>query len=78
MKLCDYQITSKTTASGKALFECSACKHRSPAPTKKRCGLCAACGFHFGTIGHTLNCSELDDDERSVLAKLADLGRGRE
>lgn len=73
MKLCNYVEIEETTHSGKVLFECTTCKHRSPAPTRKRCGKCEACGFPFGTLGHTLNCTELDADEEVVLGELRSL-----
>lgn len=66
---CDYQPIADTTPSGKSLFECTACKHQSPAPTSKRCGLCPTCGYHFGTLGHTMNCTDLTDEERELLAR---------
>lgn len=71
MKLCDYRpLPDKTTASGKTLFRCDACGHESPAPTEKRCGRCSSCGNHFGTLGHVLNCQNLDEQETESLAKL--------
>lgn len=70
MRFCNYQPIDKTTASGKMLFRCTECQHESPAPTSKRCGLCPACGHHFGTLGHVLNCDELSDEENESLAKL--------
>ena len=78
---CDYKLIEETTPSGKSLFECARCEHRSPGPTMKRCGKCPTCGYHWGTLGHSLNCTAMspataDDPTLRSLAELVGYSEG--
>ena len=52
----DWNLTDKTSPSGKCIFRCDNCKWELTAPTNGPCGTCEDCNLPLGCIGHALNC----------------------